>query len=320
MDVSARNSHGSKHNNPIGCNIYGKTEDYVPLFTIYRPETALIYNLYEGVIGKKSDTLRKQANNYLIRRTHKLHGDTTRIEKIISSKCYDTCDKTGQLYRVPEINFLYTKYREKLINCQNDIHSYLRKSEWCYEVKNDYSYSENSYSNIFKNYKEVNLWKKTDIRSGSYLTNLGFLANIKKDTSRSSVRLHDIDIKTLCCVMVKAEMIPYIKLCALLSEPPHPDALELWVREGFDVTRGEFKNIRPQYRKHVRKEMIKEGIKIVTVPSIDDVMYYKTDSVKFKSITERLKHTEDISDVFLHTQHIGLLLKNNHNLNLQLNE
>ena len=321
MDISNDNIVDHSSNRSLyGLNIYCKTEDYVPLFTMYRPPCSepswhrtswLKDSLKDGL----SDNAKGQ--HYLHKRARVMYDDGTRLEKIIGSNANNLIpgDSTFK-----ELKYLYTEYAANLKRIKEELAKGLHKSRWAYEIKKP-GFSGNSYADIFDACLRRNSWYMTHIRSGSYLTNLWYLANYNNSVNNWRSTDSDLPSKglsTLCCLMVKAEMLPYVRLCSLLNEPPHPDALELWVREGFDVPKGEFKQIRPHYRKHIRKAAIDAGIKIVTVPDIDELMYYKHTPAKAKSIAERKKNAEVVSDAFIDFKSVEIFARNTNNLNLSL--
>jgi len=321
MDIS--NDNIVDHNSGrslYGLNIYCKTEDYVPLFTMYRPPVRdpswyrtswLKTKLNDG----SSDNAKGQ--HYLHKRAKVMYNDGIRLEKIIGS---NTNNLIPGDHSFKELKFLYGEYADSLKRIKEELAEGVHKSRWTYEIKKP-GFSGNSYADIFDACLNRNGWYITHIRSGSYITNLWYLANY--NNSVNSWRNTDSDLpskglSTLSCLMVKAEMLPYVRLCSLLNEPPHPDALELWVREGFDIPKGEFKQIRPHYRKHIRKAAIDAGIKIVTVPDIDELMYYKHTPAKAKSIAERKKNAEAVSDEFIDFKSVEIFARNTNNLNLSL--
>lgn len=318
MDISNSRvlQHGSVRTSH-SLNIYGKTEDYSPLFTMYRPPIeAANYGsdwLNDDLTGEASDNAKGQ--QYLYKRS-KAMWNSTRLERIIGGHAINTLPSKGTFY---VLTHLYRSYAANLKALKAELAKGVYKSKWTYEIKKA-RYSGNSYHDIFNSCLRRNEWYVTHIRSGSYINNLWYLANYNNSANswrRPEEDLPSKGLSTLCCLMVKTEMLPYVRLCSLLNEPPHPDALELWVREGFDVPKGEFKQIRPHYRKHIRKAAIDAGIKIVTVPDIDKIMYHKHTPTKAKNIAERKKNVEEVSDIFIDSKSVEIFA-GNININLSL--
>lgn len=322
MDISNNRVH--QHGTPSlqGLNVYGKTEDYSPLFTMYRPplldpswhRTSWLKTNLDKLNDGSSDNAKGQY--YLYKRAKVMYDKGIRLEKIIGG---NTNNLIPGDHTFKELKYLYTEYAANLKRIKEELAEGVHKSKWTYEIKKP-RYSGNSYADIFDACLRRNGWYMTHIRSGSYITNLWYLANYNNsanDWRRTETDLPSKGLSTLSCLMVKAEMLPYVRLCSLLNEPPHPDALELWVREGFDVPKGEFKQIRPHYRKHIRKAAIDAGIKIVTVSDIDKHMYHTHTPVKAKSIAERKSNTEAISDTFIDFKSVQIFARNS-NINLSL--
>jgi hypothetical protein len=319
MDISNNKIHQHGNSRLQGLNVYGKTEDYSPLFTMYRPPLATPSFYRTSWLDPKlpdisSDSAKGQ--QHLYKRGRVMYDKGTRLEKIIAS---NTNNLIPGDHSFKELKFLYEEYAANLGRIKRELAEGVHKSRWTYEVKKP-SYSGNSYADMFDACLRRNGWAVAHIRSGSYITNLWYLANYNNSANTWRSQEQDLPSKglsTLCCLMVKSEMLPYVRLCSLLNEPPHPDALELWVREGFDVPKGEFKQIRPHYRKHIKKAAIDAGIKIVTVPDIDKFMYHRHTPAKAKSIAERKNNVEAISDAFINSKSVEIFARNS-NISLSL--
>ena len=146
-------------------------------------------------------------------------------------------------------------------------------------------YGRASYSNVFNSvnglgqgYYASNVFTGVthSLRNADYLTNLGFTAKFNSN-----------NIEVLFSYMVKVEMIPYIRLCMLLGEEPHPDSLELWVNDTLDVPRGPHKNIRPRYRKEVKLFAESRGIKIEESSNLNADIFKSYKLPTFKNMVER---------------------------------
>lgn len=179
-------------------------------------------------------------------------------------------------------------------------------------------YGRDSYKNIFdrvNNGLSQNHWQhgvfdftEHRLRLSKYLASFGFLAIIENE-----------NFNVLFSYMVKTEMVPYIKMCMVLGEEPHPDALELWVNDKLDVTRGEYKNIRSKYRKEVKKDAQQKGIKIENCSNINDSIFKSYNLPKFKKMADKKEWYNFVSsgllDAFAYQQ---LCNKREVNFNLYL--
>ena len=246
-------------------HLVGKTDDYVPLFTIYRPFPANIdlSGLPESPLKERLVALAA------VNRTRALKP----VEKLLINRACDAVVDGFDYYR----DFL-KEFRQSTKILVND-------PDVEYQIKVG-SGSGNSYADLFTSIKEKNYWQLTNLRSGMFLTNLWFAAEADYEPV-SGVIGPGSEVTTLFCVMVKREMIPYLRMCYLMGEDPHPDALELWVRDDLDIPKGEYKNLRPKYRKELKKIITDSGIEVVEMPSLDDVMYHKINVPKFKRLSER---------------------------------
>tara|TARA_B100001939_G_scaffold17644_1_gene14702 strand:+ start:851 stop:1870 length:1020 start_codon:yes stop_codon:yes gene_type:complete len=126
-----------------------------------------------------------------------------------------------------------------------------------------------------------------NLRTSSYLSNYGFCAKINWTNSRSPIFKFIKDIEVLFSYMVKVEMVPYVKMCLLLGEEPHPDSLELWVNDKLDVPKGEHKNIRPRYRKNVKNFAESRGIKIEESSDLNADIFKTYKLPTFKTMKKR---------------------------------
>ena len=292
MDISnnSQTSYGGASHHSLG--IFGKTEDYVPLFTLYRPDLTQ-FHLYA--------TSYLNGEKRLLDRVREFENEGTRLEKLISQQAVSAFNREDRKAIKDNPNVVYKK---TIIETKKNIIKGIYKSNWTYEIKR-LRWANTSYSSLFSSIKERNEWAMIKVRSGKYVGNLGYLSSYNPINDRNE----STSIVTLCSIMVKSEMIPYVRMCSLLNEPPHPDALELWVREDFDIPKGSFKNIRPHYRKNIRKVAIDEGIKIVKIPCLDSIMCYDNAPKKIRSISERKKRVEKISDEFLSSKYLEMSLR-----------
>lgn len=262
----------------------GKTCDYVPLLSIRR---LIIGNSYHFSSLSSKDRL--------------LH--TLLIEELVDKADYDIDRPLEQL--------LTTEFRKIKLDSSFDRNKTLKKctkffydklnyfindDDLHFEIKGPESCYNASYNDVIERTKYLNSWSRTKIRSGDYLSNLWFLGFIPKESIRGS---SSNGYKTLFSVMLKREMIPYVRMCFLMGEEPHPDVLELWIRDDLDIPKGPYKNLRSRYRKHFKKEIVDSGIKIVEMPCLDEVLFHKIKVPKFKSISEKNKWIKERSREFL---------------------
>ena len=292
MDISrAGNYHGYYHgsNTPLG--ILGKTDDYVPLFTIYAPTQAPV-DLRSLPASDLKERLGVRANK----------ANITPLDRIIVSKA---CEAAVD-------GFEY--YREFLKSLRESVQELVHDEDLEFQIKKG-GIGGTSYQNLFDYVLTDNYWRTTRLRSGRYFTNLWFLALAKTNVDQIDANV-PTKIETLSCMMVKREMVPYVRMCYLLGEPPHPDSLELWVRDDLDVPKGNYKNMRPHYRRILKKEAVESGIQIVELPSLDDVMYHTIKQPKFTRISERSNWAKERGAEFLSARETTKRVRRHANIEL----
>ena len=308
MDISNNKiiSYGNKKATSL--DIFGKTEDYVPLFTMYRPD--LEYNR-----GSYLNTIFQSPRITWMGLKMNRMSKGNRLDRIISQKFADAfnniINKNPNLQIRAETEF-FAKYLKVVSTISDNIKDHIYNNSWSFVVKKD-RYVGNSYYDVFDNLVNKNQWGYARLRIDSYITNSWYLAHFN-----SAEKVRSKSVTTLCCMVVKHEMLPYIRLCSLLGESPHPDALELWVRKGFDVPKGDFKNIRTHYRKNVRKVAIDSGIKIVTVPCIDSLLFHTYKPKKVKSIADLNRQKREISREFVASKVVEITMKRNNIASISL--
>ena len=94
-------------------------------------------------------------------------------------------------------------------------------------------------------------------------------------SGNSSGVYHQEKNKILFLLVLKKEHINYIRKCLLLNIDIDIRVFELWVDSEFDITGSYFKNIRPHYRKLIKKPFVESGGKIVVKDNIFD-NYFKS--------------------------------------------
>lgn len=282
-----------------------KTSDYVPLYALNFPTCNTYsapnpHNMGHTFNGWYSDydTAAKEA----IKKTL-VYEEGLEQKNYLLSK-YIVCD----VNRSP---FTGGLSKEDLVN--NELESLIAR---VLEVKKDFAsddltlsvngiksyYGRTSYNKIFDKVtgERANLtWGSSSLgfevdqlRLHSYLSNYGFCAKINWDSVAPGVpHLRELkgikNIEVLFSYMVKVEMIPYIKLCMVLGEEPHPDSLELWVSDKLDVPKGEYKNIRPKYRKRVKLFAESRGIKIEESSNLNADIFKTCKLPTFKTMQDR---------------------------------
>jgi len=281
--ISARDMH-----------LIGKTDDYVPLFTIYRPFPANI-----DVRSLPASPLKERLQ---VRIAEKGERPLMPVEKLLINRA---CDAVVD-------GFDY--YRDFLKEFRQSTHVLVHDNDLEYQIKAGPG-SGTSYADLFTSIKTRNYWQLTHLRSGKFVTNLWFAAEAEYETHSRAIGPGS-EVKTLFCAMAKREMIPYLRMCYLMGEDPHPSSLELWVRDDLDVTRGAYKNLRPKYRKELKKTVEESGIKIVEMPSLDDVMYHKINVPKFKRLSERGVWYKERSEEFLQSLVATRRIRNNSSIEL----
>ena len=246
---------------------YGKTHDYVPVFTIDRP----IKIINKG----NSERMRKL----------KIKLNDNLLSSVITERFYDG-------------NVDPSTYPRFLKQIQKSLREYVYKEDLNFNIP-QMSYPINSsYLELFDHINYSNSWDNKKLRSGNFISNFWYLGIENGGPSYYS-DLDERGITTLCCLMAKREMIPYLRMCSLLGEDPHPDALEFWVRDDLDVAKGTYKNLRPHYRKRMKKEVVDSGVKIVELPSLDNLLFHSLKQPKFSRISDSKNWKRERGDEFL---------------------
>lgn len=270
--------------------LIGKTSDYVPLFTIYRPNTVSSRGYY---------TISKKFQEYYDRLTHSTSIPLQRlIAKMINN---------GRVSQFKHMGFI-------LNSLQSSIDEFINDSDLDFVISpGSGGTSGNSYQDVFNSFSGINLWRKFSLRNANYLTNLGCLAITDKVTSGNinMVRNLNPNVTILACYMVKAEMIPYIRMCFLMGEKPHPDALELWVKSDLDIPKGPYNNIRSKYRKEVKKSAVDRGIKIYEFPDLTSMIFHSAELPTFRRIKDRKDWYKQVSDLYLQSIKVKSSLSEN---------
>ena len=246
---------------------YGKTHDYVPVFTIDRP----IKIINKG----NSERMRKL----------KIKLNDNLLSSVITERFYDG-------------NIDPSTYPRFLKQIQKSLREYVYKEDLNFNIPQMSYPSNSSYLELFDHINYSNSWDNKKLRSGNFISNFWYLGIENGGPSYYS-DLDERGITTLCCLMAKREMIPYIRMCSLLGEEPHPDALEFWVRDDLDVAKGTYKNLRPHYRKRMKKEVVDSGVKIVELPSLDNLLFHSLKQPKFSRIFEIKNWKRERGDEFL---------------------
>lgn len=264
----------------------GKTTDYVPLFTIYRPFPANLGNLHrlpDSPVKTRLTALREA-------------GELAPLQKLMIAKASDAIVDGVEYYR----EFLH-EYRESLNELIND-----QDLDFQIQVSNS---GGSSYVDLFNGVNKKNYWELHRLRSGNYISNLGYTA-FSPSSNRNNKKY-----TTLFCFVAKREMIPYLRMCYLMGEEPHPDALELWVREDLDVVRSQY-TVRSNYRKYVKKVAEDSGIQIVNWPDLDKLLFYNSEIPKFKKISEKKEWVQQASREFLEARQFEKRLLEDYSIKL----
>ena len=261
----------------------GKTSDYVPLFTIYRPFPANLRN-----VGRLGDSPVKERLNALLG-----NQNLVPLQKLLIDRASTALIDSKEYYK----DFI-KEFRESL-------QELITEEDLEFQVKKVRS-TGNSYDDLFDGVIKNNFWNHYALRSGAYITNLGYTAFCNNTRE---------DYKTLFCFVAKREMIPYLRMCYLMGEEPHPDALELWTIEDLDVVKSQY-NIRSKYRKFIKVEAERSGIKIVTWPDLDKLLFHNADLPKFKKLSEKKEWVDRASNEFLDAYLVNRTLQAGYNIKL----
>jgi len=269
-----------------------KTSDYVPLYSLGFFKPARDYSVMHSsrFIGYNDFT--EITKNYLVKIKYYKKQDG-QIKNSIINRFLDNNIGSHDWY-VLRGEYSSKEFNLELIDKEIEIHKEnlkeVKEKLLCnsssLSLGNIYPmYGRASYSNVFnsvnglgRGYYGSNLFTSAahSLRNADYLTNLGFTAKFNSN-----------NIEVLFSYMVKVEMIPYIRLCMLLGEEPHPDSLELWVNDTLDVPRGPHKNIRPRYRKEVKLFAESRGIKIEESSNLNADIFKSYKLPTFKNMVER---------------------------------
>jgi len=107
----------------------------------------------------------------------------------------------------------------------------------------------------------------------------------------------------LACLVTQPKYIPLLRYSQIMGCDVDSRYVQLWVHERFDVVRSEYKNLRPRYRKLIKKPLMEAGVKIVTKPNLD-MLFSKFHGVKCESREEYLEFLKDSSvEILSHLRH-----------------
>jgi len=117
---------------------------------------------------------------------------------------------------------------------------------------------------------------RTRLPNTQYFVGRGYIAHINTQTNV---------VTPLVCLVTQSKYAHLLTTYMVDKKPVSSKYLQLWVKEDFDVPRTAYRNLRPQYRKHIKKPMEELGIKTVTVPSLS-ILFKKFHGVKCESLNE----------------------------------
>ena len=241
----------------------GNDSEYVPLLTLYRPFEVQVYK------NDVTDEGIKERVDHLTREGH------TKFEEILTSKICNARINTFEYYKD-----LLSEVRESIVD-------WVKDENLDFQVRKTRCTNSN-YDGLIGSFLNEDYWIKHELRTKDYITNFWFLSELGPNDK----------VKPLFSMMVKKEHVPYVRMCYLLNQTPHPEALQLWIREDFDVPRSEYKGLRPKYRKFIKTLALEAGHEIVTKPTLND-MFASITIPKFKRLNERKDWMKGQSTEFL---------------------
>lgn len=176
---------------------------------------------------------------------------------------------------IPFSNIISTYF-----NPYKDLHSANKNDyEYTFSLCNFYSnfLADNNFINKSYGYSGTRGFKNLMLNLHSWTTYyLNKISTIYGNYSGNSYGIyHQEKNKILFLLVLKKEHINYIRKCLLLGINIDIRVFELWVDSEFDITGSYFKNIRPHYRKLIKKPFLESGGKIVVKDNIFD-NYFKS--------------------------------------------
>lgn len=253
------------------------------LNTIYSNEKTIIKDLKE--LLNYNNLKDYDTNRYFYRCIHSMDH----ISRSIPQYSYEKTSYSDNEYRLKKyITNLIFNPKSDYIPFSNVISTFFRNYDNLSLVpKSDYENTftlYNFYSNflheqnfINKSYGYVRGFKDFMLNSHSWsIHNENKIGTIYGNYVGNSYGVyHQEKNKILFLLVLKKEHINYIRKCLLLNIDIDIRVFELWVDSEFDITGSYFKNIRPHYRKLIKKPFIESGGKIVVKDNIFD-NYYKS--------------------------------------------
>ena len=96
----------------------------------------------------------------------------------------------------------------------------------------------------------------------SYIAAPGYIAGFDPETGVTD---------PLVCLMVKKDYLPYYKGSLIVGDRVDSQYFKLYVKEGFDIKNTSDKNLRPKYRKYIKKVLNEAGVEIIEKKNLNDI-------------------------------------------------
>lgn len=121
-----------------------------------------------------------------------------------------------------------------------------------------------------------------NMRNDIYYTNAMFVGKLNRFVSNPT-SVKERKMKPIWSIMTKRENYNYLRMCYVANVEPVEGVLEFWIRSDVDVTRGNYKNLRSRYRKHLKPKLIASNIQIREFDDLDIFRELKTPSFRTPS-------------------------------------
>jgi len=99
-------------------------------------------------------------------------------------------------------------------------------------------------------------------------------------------------------LVTQTKFVKLIRYYHVMGKPVPSKYLQLWVKDGFDIKDSQFKNLRPSYRKFIRKPILEANIKIAVKPDLS-MLFSKFQGIPCSSLNEYNEFLSDCSEEIL---------------------
>lgn len=302
---------------PDSCRIYKEGQEYLPLMMIERENinrrtsnshTENVYlrehplMLYIFTENLQTSTDLETGSNYYTDTIppYIAHVLREEINKFISANCFYSrkgnvhervCKLKNCTNEQIDLLLAHVIFKAKL-KIQKEF--LLKKPEESKEFRDGVPYENRNYfkyQDLLKHFfsrRDFSIFRGRDLRQQFVVANY-YLAHYNSENGVTT---------PLVCVMVRREHLLYAKACYMMNEPIDPACLELWVKDDFDVVRSAYGNIRPKYRKFIKKPLLDAGVTIKNVKNFEDM---------FLKYTPPIVHSIDEYEDFLKNSSITTL-------------